>query len=89
MVQFLRKEHFFSYSINSLSLVKSRTLAKDKKVEVNSISVSIIKPDGMIPPTVTAFGRIALTSRGMEQTGLSSTSEIEFEYKKAPATSHK
>ncbi|WP_414852742.1 hypothetical protein [Brevibacillus sp. IT-7CA2] len=51
--------------------------------------MSIIKPDGMIPPTVTAFGRIALTSRGMEQTGLSSTSEIEFEYKKAPATSHK
>ncbi|MFF2527577.1 hypothetical protein ACFVS2_01550 [Brevibacillus sp. NPDC058079] len=67
----------------------TRTLAKDKKEEVNSISVSIIKPDGMIPPTVTAFGRIALTSKGMEQTGLSSTSEIQFEYKNAPAATPK
>ncbi len=67
----------------------TRTLAKDKKEEVNSISVSIIKPDGAIPPTVTAFGRIALTSKGMEQTGLSSTSEMVFEYKNDPEASPK
>ncbi|MGG4453034.1 hypothetical protein [Brevibacillus porteri] len=67
----------------------TRTLAKDKKEEVNSTSVSIIKPDGVIPPTVTAFGRIALTNKGMEQTGLSSTSEMVFEYKNAPAASSK
>ncbi|MFA4134720.1 MULTISPECIES: hypothetical protein [unclassified Brevibacillus] len=65
----------------------TRTLAKDKKEEINSVSVTIIKPDGRIPSTITAFGRIALTSKGMEQTGLSSTSEMVFEYRNAPAAS--
>ncbi|MED4530944.1 hypothetical protein [Metabacillus fastidiosus] len=66
-------------------ILHTKELAKEQNKNIHSAFIYVLEK-GSVSKQYTATGRIALTQKGLAQTGFEDTEDFEFEYKVEPGT---